>query len=155
MNWMGHAYSPKLILRVVIIKFALNIGMKNAFKTKFVQYEWLVTFGLTNALSTFMCFMYHVLWPFIGKCVVVYFDDILIYILFIEEMHCVLETLRKFYLYTNKEKCVFAKDHVTFLGFVASSQGVCVDEEKVIALKNGLSLPLLVMWEVFTTSKLL
>jgi len=81
---------------------------KTSYKTKFGLYEWLVMpFGLINAPSTFNGLVHHVLRELLGKFVVVYFDDILIYSMsqddHLHHLRSVLETLRKTSLYANME----------------------------------------------------
>ena len=108
---------------------------KTAFHTTTGHYEYLVMpFGLVNAPSVFQAFVNEVLCEYLGKCVNVYIDDILVYSSdlgeHVKHVRQVLNKLLKNRLYVKLEKCEFHKTEVQFLGYRVSSQGVQMDEGK-------------------------
>jgi hypothetical protein len=83
--------------------------LKTAFKTHNGQYKFRVMpFGLTNTLATFQCVMNSLFAPFVRKFVLVFMDDILVYIKSLEEhlkqLHQVFQVLQNNKLYAKKEQ---------------------------------------------------
>ena len=97
-------------------------------------------FGLSNAPSTFMRITNHALRPFIGKFVVVYFDDILIFSSsmadHLSHIRDVLAVLRRDQPSAAKHKCEFGVPEVLFLGYVVSGQGLAMDQSKVEVVRS-------------------
>nr|GEV98142.1 putative reverse transcriptase domain-containing protein [Tanacetum cinerariifolium] len=85
---------------------------KNAFRTCYGHYEFQVMpFALTNTLTLFMDLMNRVCKPYLDKFVIVFIDDILIYLRNIKEhedhLKLILELLKKEELYAKFSKCEF------------------------------------------------
>ena len=97
-------------------------------------------FGLTNAPVTFIDLMNRVFSPYLGKFVIVFIDDILVYSggpkEHVEHLWTVLQILRERHLYTKFSKFQFWLDKVAFLGHVISVEGVSVDPQKIEAIIN-------------------
>ena len=107
------------------IKIGLEDIPKTAFSTRYGLYEYLVmSFGLTNAPAYFMYLLNSVFMPELDKFVVVFIDDILIYLEneadHVEHLRIVLSRLREHKLYTKFSKCEFWLSKVPFLGHILS-----------------------------------
>ncbi|KAK3524930.1 hypothetical protein QTP86_011497 [Hemibagrus guttatus] len=112
---------------------------KTAIHTMHGHYEYCVMpFGLTNAPAVFQALINEVFRDLLGRGVIAYIDDILVYSASMEDhvrqVREVLARLQRHHLFVKLEKCEFHRATVTFLGYVISRQGVEMDIDKVRAV---------------------
>ncbi|KAK3539334.1 hypothetical protein QTP70_001208 [Hemibagrus guttatus] len=133
-------------LNAITVRSAYNLvriregdEWKAAFHTTSGHYEYCVMpFGLTNAPAVFQALINGVFQDLLGKGVIAYIDNILMYSSSMEEhvrmVREVLFRLQQHHLYVKLEKCEFHRSTVTFLGYMISRHGVEMDVVKVQAV---------------------
>ena len=114
---------------------------KTAMITPFGNFEWNVMgMGLTNAPAQFQTLMERVLQPFLGKFVVVFIDDILIFSNdhseHLAHAEAVLASLRSARLFAKPGKCYFWHDSILFLGHKFQNGTISVDDSKLDAVHD-------------------
>jgi hypothetical protein len=99
-----------------------------------------MAFGLTGAPGTFQKTMNTTWAPVLRKCVLVFFDDILVYSASFEDhvvhLQQVFELLSTEQWKIKLSKCTFAKNQVAYLGHLITQQGVATDASKISAISS-------------------
>ncbi|MBW0480919.1 hypothetical protein O181_020634 [Austropuccinia psidii MF-1] len=111
------------------------------FRAKYDSYEYLVMqFGLTNSPESFKNLVNDIFYDLLDVYLVVYLDDTMKFSKYEEEhvthVSTVLARLRANNLFTKASKCLFHVPSVEYLGYVVSSQGLKIDQEKFQQILN-------------------
>ena len=96
--------------------------------------------GLTNASAAFQWFMNDIFSNLLDVYIMIYLDDILIYLNSMSEHHWyvkeVLKCLCNAGLYTKAEKCKFHSKLVKYLRYILSSSGLTMSDDKVKIIQD-------------------
>ena len=109
-------------------------------KTSFVTSQGLfcyevMPFGLKNVGATYQRLVNHMFRPQIGRNVEVYVDDMLVKSLdegkHLDDLQETFDTLRRYNMKLNPNKCAFGVASGKFLGFMVSHRGIEANPEKI------------------------
>ena len=140
MDELAHAkWFSTLDLRAGFHQILLHPGeeFKTAFQTHLGQYEFRVmAFGLTGTPGTFQGAMNGTL------ALLVFFDDILVYSptfeAHVDHLRQVFQWLRADQWKLKLSKCTFARESISYLGHIISSEGLSTNPAKVQAVLKWL-----------------
>lgn len=109
---------------------------KTAFSTEKGHFEFIrMPFGLKNAPATFQRAMNRILCDLIGKCCLVYLDDIIVFgnslQQHLDNLNKVLRRLIEANLKVQVDKCEFLQKQCEFLGHVVTEDGIKPNPNKI------------------------
>lgn len=124
-----------------LLRVAEGYEHLTAFRTQFGMFEsCVVRDGLRNAPAVFQHFLNEVFRELLGRGVIIYIDDILIYSNSLEDLrtltHRVFDLAQQASLYMKASKCEFERTSVLFLGFQISSSGITTNPKKIEAIST-------------------
>ena len=97
-------------------------------------------FGFKNAGATYQRLMTHIFSAQIGKNMEVYIDDMLVKSInwagHVNDIKETFDTLRKFKMMLNPDKCVFGIEAGKFLGYLVSQRGIEICPEYIKAIQE-------------------
>ena len=98
-------------------------------------------FSLFNTLAIFQGYINKILFKKLNVFVIVYLNNILIYIkdlgqLYIETICWILNRLQKYSLFANLKKYCFYQDEIRFLGYIVLSKGINMETKKIKVVKK-------------------
>jgi len=112
---------------------------KITFRTRYDHYDFVVMpFGLTNAPFSFTCLMNSILSKYLDTFVIIFIDDILLYLKNEQEheehLRIILQVLREHEIYDKLIKCDIYSDKIPYLGHVISKEVIFVNPDKIKAI---------------------
>jgi hypothetical protein len=97
-------------------------------------------FGLTNAPATFMRLINDIFRNHLGRIVVIYLDDILIFSktwdTHMQHVRQIFQLLREHNLQVKEKKSYFGQSSIPYLGFVINSEGIQPDPARIKSLQQ-------------------
>ncbi|MBW0511630.1 hypothetical protein O181_051345 [Austropuccinia psidii MF-1] len=139
----GSSIFPKIDLRGAYKLLRIKEGDEHltCFGTKYGSYEYFVMpFGLTNAPASFQNLVNHILYHLLDIYVVVYLNDIMVFSKSAEEhvthVSTVISRFKANGLFAKASKFLFHVSSVEYLGYIFSSEGLKMNQEKVQKILN-------------------
>jgi len=113
--------------------------LKTSFTCKWGIYAyWRMPFGLINAGATFQRAMDVTFKGLVGKCIIIYMDDLTVFSKrredHVADLRKVLQRCKDYGISLNPKKCMFGVTEGKLLGHVISDQGISIDLDRIQAI---------------------